>query len=353
MVFSSGKNVHAAAGATPRGGGGRGSGGGGESILTPGDNYFPISPDTLNPDALTDFQVYLLRGGRFVLYTKERERFSRERKERLVESGVDTVYIPYHQQSSYENYVFDNLEYILRDDTIPIAVRSRVFLDTTSRQISHVFEKRLPALEEDSLENIRHVVSSSLSFLSTPEAMENIGKFVSHDYQTFTHSVQVFSYAMMLMQALGHDTDERTLIDVGIGAMLHDIGKVHVPKKILNKPGRLNEKEWAYIVLHPVYGMRMSANVAMSQTSLNCIMFHHEKYNGAGYPSGMNEGEIPFCARVVACCDVYDALTSKRPYAPARTAYEALKIMSEEMAGSFDPEVFTAFVRMLGGGVKP
>ncbi len=347
MVFSSGKNVHAAAGTTSRGGDD------GESVLAPGDNYFPVSPDTLNPDSLTDFQVYLRRGGRFVLYTKERERFSHERKERLVESGIDTVYIPYHQQSSYENYVFDNLEYILRDETIPIKVRSRVFLDTTSRQVASVFEKRLPALGEDSLENIRHVVSSSLSFLSTPEAMENIGKFVSHDYQTFTHSVQVFSYAMMLMHVLGRDTDERLLIDVGIGAILHDIGKVHVPTKILNKPGRLNEKEWGHIVLHPVHGMRMCASVAVSQTSLNCIMFHHEKYNGAGYPSGMKEKEIPFYARLVACCDVYDALTSKRPYAPAREPYEALKIMGGEMDGSFDPEVFTAFIRMLGGGMKP
>ncbi len=353
MVFPSGNNKRAVSGAAPRSGGGLDAAGDRESALMPGENYFPISPDTLNPDALTDFQVYLRRGGRFILYTKEREHFSHERKERLVENGIDTVYIPYHQQSSYENYVFDNLEYILRDDNIPIEVRSRAFLDTTSRQVSSLFEKRLPTLAQDSLENIHHVVSSSLSFLSTPEAMENIGKFVSHDYQTFTHSVQVFSYTMMLMQVLGYDTDEQMLIDVGVGAILHDIGKVHVPKKILNKPGKLDEKEWHYIVLHPVYGMRMCANVEVSQTSLNCIMFHHEKYNGAGYPSGMKEQEIPFYARVLACCDVYDALTSKRPYAQARTPYEALKIMSEEMAGSFDPEVFTAFIRMLGGSVKP
>lgn len=316
--------------------------------LHPEGNYFPVSPDTLNPNALTDFQVYLKRGSRYVLYTRERQYFSHELKQRLVENGIDTVYIPYDQQPSYESYMLDNLEWILNDPEISVNVRSRVFLDITAGQVEKIFEDRMPALDENTLKGVSHVVKSSLSFLSTPEAMENIGRFVSHDYQTFSHGVHVFTYTMMLMNCLAEQWEEQTLVDVGVGALLHDIGKTHVPVRILNKPGPLNEQEWKQIRLHPVHGMRMCTNVDLPQMSLNCIVFHHEKFDGTGYPTGMQQEEIPVPVRVLTCCDVYDAITSKRSYAPAKTPFEALKIMGEEMQGALDPRIFKMFIKVLG-----
>jgi putative nucleotidyltransferase with HDIG domain len=311
-------------------------------------NYFPISPDTLNPQALTDFRVYLKRGGRFVLYTRERQYFTESLKQRLVENGTDTVFIPFHQQAVYEAYVFDNLEWILGDPEIPVTVRAQVFLDSTAKQVQDIFTKKLPALDETTLEGVRHVARSSLDFLSTPEAMANIGRFISHDYQTFSHSVHVFTYTMMLLRRMAPDFGEDSLVDIGVGALLHDIGKVYVPAATLNKPGKLDQAEWGQIRRHPVHGVRMCTNIAVSQTTLNCILFHHEKCDGSGYPTGMTAGEIPLPIRVITCCDVYDAITSKRPYAPARSAFEALKIMGEEMQGAVDPGVFRSFIQVLG-----
>ena len=313
-----------------------------------GDSYFPVSPDTLNPRALTDFQVYLKRGSRYVLYTKEREFFSHSLKQRLVENGIDTVYIPYHQQACYESYIKDNLEWILNDASISLEVRSRVFFDITLNQVKDIFEERMPVIDAQVLDGVQQVVQSSLSFLATPGAMESIGRFISHDYQTFSHGVQVFTYTMMLMHSLEEDWEEETLVDVGVGALLHDIGKTHIPASVLNKPGRLNASEWEQVKLHPVHGMRMCTNVNLSQTSLNCILFHHEKFDGSGYPSGMSQEEIPVPVRVLTCCDVYDAITSKRPYAPASSPFEALKIMGEEMKSAFDYRIFKSFIQVLG-----
>ncbi|MFW6055102.1 MAG: HD-GYP domain-containing protein [Thermodesulfobacteriota bacterium] len=312
------------------------------------NNYFPISPEMLNPHVLTDFKVYLKHGNRYVLYTKEREEFSEHLKKKLVDNGIETVYIPFDQQASYESYVFDNFEWILSDSEIPLDVRSKVFLETTSKQVCSIFQSKLPALDETTLEGIHHIVSSSLSFLSTPGALENIGQFISHDYETFTHSVHVFTYTMSLMQSLAKDWEEEAFIKVGVGALLHDIGKVHIPNSTLNKPGKLDREEWETVKLHPVHGMRMCTNVALSQTSLNCILFHHEKFDGSGYPSGMKEEEIPLPVRIITCCDVYDAITSKRAYAPAQTPFSALKIMSNEMQGAFDLTVFKEFIEVLG-----
>ena len=323
-------------------------GSGSEKQTTSEHNYFPISPDTLNPSVLTDFRVYLKRGKHYVLYTKEREHFSERLKKRLMDNGIQTVYIPYDQQALYEEYVVENFEWILKDTSIPLNVRSKVFLDTTSKQVYSIFAKKLPSLDDTTLEGIQHVVGSSLSFLSTPGAMENIGQFISHDYETYTHSVHVFTYTMMLMQMLARDWEEEALIDVGVGALLHDIGKIQIAASILNKPGKLNPEEWEKVKLHPVHGMRMCTKVTMPQMSLNCILFHHEKFDGTGYPTGMKDEEIPLPVRIITCCDVYDAITSKRAYAEAEDPFSALKIMGGEMKGAFDFDVFKAFIEVLG-----
>ncbi|MFW5931428.1 MAG: HD-GYP domain-containing protein, partial [Desulfosalsimonas sp.] len=153
---------------------------------------------------------------------------------------------------------------------------------------------------------------------------------------------------MILMNYLEEDWDEQTLVDVGVGALLHDIGKTRIPVKVLNKPGALDEQEWKLVKLHPVHGMRMCTNVSLPQMSLNCIVFHHEKFDGSGYPTGMSGEEIPVPVRVLTCCDVYDAITSNRPYAKASTPFETLKIMADEMKGAFDERIFKSFIKVLG-----
>ena len=311
-------------------------------------DFFPVSPDTLNPDARTDFPVYLRRGGRYVLYTNARDYFSRDLKERLVQNGIDTVYIPLQQQTAYASYIKEHLEGILNNPEISEEVRSKIFLDTTAGQVKDIFENQESALDTQTFEGVHHVVNSSLSFLLTRAALENISRFLSHDYQTFSHSVHVFTYTMMLMNYMSEYWEKETLVDAGVGALLHDIGKTHIPASVLNKPGKLDEKEWQQIKQHPRYGTRMCTNVRLPQTSFDCIRFHHEKYDGSGYPFGIRKDEIPVPARVITCCDVYDAITSKRPYAPAKTPFAALKIMGEEMKGAFDPEIFKSLIRVLG-----
>ncbi|MGM0611841.1 MAG: HD-GYP domain-containing protein [Thermodesulfobacteriota bacterium] len=319
-----------------------------QSGLFDADDFFPVSPDTLKTDTRTDFPVYLKRGGRYVLYTKARKYFSRNLKDRLVQNGIDTVYIPLQQQASYETYVMENLEEILNNPEISAEVRSKVFLNTTANRVKEIFHSQVPTVDEQMLGGVENLVNSSLSFLLTPEAMENIGRFLSHDYQTFSHSVHVFTYAMMLMNDISGQWEKQTLVDAGVGALLHDIGKIRIPASILNKPGKLDEKEWEQIKLHPECGTSMCTNVYLPRTSLACIGFHHEKFDGSGYPSGIKGEKIPVPVRVVTCCDVYDAITSNRPYAPAKSPFEALQIMSKEMHGAFDPGILKAFIHVLG-----
>jgi HD-GYP domain-containing protein (c-di-GMP phosphodiesterase class II) len=182
--------------------------------------------------------------------------------------------------------------------------------------------------------------------LSYQEAIKNISKLISHDYKTFSHCVHVFTYSMAIMNTYQGFT-EQDRQNTGIGAMLHDLGKSLIPQSVLNKPGRLNAQEWDMMQKHPIYGIRLCSNISLSDLSLKCILFHHERYDGNGYPSGMQAESIPLPARILNCCDVYDAITSDRPYAPAESPFQALKTMKQNMQGSFDLDVLRRLITLL------
>ncbi len=316
------------------------------SIVHSDQNYFPVSLFVLQPDIVHNFEVYLKQGERFVLYTKEKEEFSEDLKQRLYDNGIETVYVPYTQQDVFENHMLHNLGNILDNEEIPNQVRSQVFLDISSQEVEKIFQDSYLLFEENTLNDIYSIVESSLEFLANDDSLRNIGKLVSHDYMTYSHCVHVFVYTTAMMKR--YQFDQQMIVDTGVGAMLHDVGKSLIPTKVLNKPGKLNEEEWALIKKHPVYGLRLCAGLDLSSQVLNCIVFHHERFNGQGYPSGLYGQYIPYPVRIMTCCDVYDALTSDRPYAKAEKPYQALAIMNEDMKGTFDEQILQDFIVMLG-----
>lgn len=313
------------------------------------DRYFAISPAVICPETTAEFRVYLKHDQRYVLYTKERERYTPALKQKLVDNGIDRVYVPIAQRELYEAYLLRNLGSILTDAAIPLRERSKVFLDTSMRLVKDIFDSKLPdGLTQEMYDQIHYLVTSSLHFLSLEEAVRHVGSLISHDYQTFSHSVHVFTYSMSILHSCS--LNEHELIDAGIGALLHDIGKTRIPRRILNKPGKLDPDEWAYVQQHPVFGVSLCSKIPLAHTSIKAILFHHEKFNGTGYPAGMKGGDIPWPVRVITVCDVYDAITSKRPYAKGETPFQALGIMKNEMQDALDMDIFKHLVYLLSQG---
>ena len=165
------------------------------------------------------------------------------------------------------------------------------------------------------------------------------------------HAVRVAGYATRLAEHLGFD--EETLFWFRIGALLHDIGKSVVPAEILSKPGALTPRERELVEQHPQAGAHMVANLAWPWDIRPMIQYHHERWDGGGYPYGLAGADIPIEARILSIADVFDALTSNRSYRPAYTPRQALAIMLADSGGAFDPVLLTTFRTLLAPAVAP
>ena len=164
------------------------------------------------------------------------------------------------------------------------------------------------------------------------------------DRETEEHSIRVPEMTVHLAQALG--VKEELIPHIRRGALLHDVGKMAIPDSILLKPGPLNDFEWHIMRQHPVYAHEWLSSIPFLQPALNIPYCHHEKWDGTGYPRGLKEEEIPLPARIFAVIDVWDALTSDRPYRPAWPLERAEQYIREQAGRHFDPRIADLFLRL-------
>jgi HD-GYP domain-containing protein (c-di-GMP phosphodiesterase class II) len=148
---------------------------------------------------------------------------------------------------------------------------------------------------------------------------------------------------------LGVDDDD--LRTVELGALLHDIGKIAVPESILRKPGPLTHDEWEVMRRHPEAGERVLAPISSLRDVLPVVRGSHERWDGRGYPDGLEGDAIPLGARIVAVCDAYCAMTEQRPYRASLSPVEAASELRANAASQFDPDCVDAFLRVIAGGV--
>lgn len=207
------------------------------------------------------------------------------------------------------------------------------------KQLFDDASREQPSMLTDARELIANITNSGANV----GAIAALAKLKKADEASFLHSLSV----SVLMIAFGRSIKlaEPMVHELAVGGLLHDIGKVAIPASILRKPGKLTESETLEIQKHPVCGFEMLKRFGQaSREILEITLFHHERYDGTGYPRRLKGEEIPFTARLAAVCDVYDALTSIRPYKRAFSQAEAMSIMINAK-GHFDPELLRAFVQ--------
>jgi putative nucleotidyltransferase with HDIG domain len=170
------------------------------------------------------------------------------------------------------------------------------------------------------------------------------------DGETHAHSHEVASTARAVARRLRFDPAQ--LAEVELAALLHDVGKLRLPRRLLTKPGKLTERERRLIRLHPDWGADMVARIPGLQAVALIVRLHHERPDGLGYPHGLTHERIPMAARIVSVCDAYGAMTKRRPYSAPLDLEDALRELERHAGTQFDQDVveaLTAFVRLPEG----
>ncbi|HYA13094.1 MAG TPA: HD-GYP domain-containing protein [Syntrophales bacterium] len=270
-----------------------------------------------------------------IVVDTKRSTFTEEKKNLDIESEQDL------KQES-RTIVPDELLEAIHDAKLPPLEKAKAVQAHSFTLINNLLEHPTAENIRDAKKGIAEVVDLILTDDKTSLYLLSI---TSHDFYTYTHSVNVGFLAVSLSKTLFRKSTAHDMHELGAGFFLHDLGKVQIDTAIINKPGRLTEEEMNAMRQHPNMGYKVLHDT--NQLTPECkriVLQHHERYDGKGYPLGLKGDDIHIYGKMCSIADVYDALTSDRPYRKKLGPFDALKLMKEEMIDHFHMELFEQFV---------
>jgi len=309
--------------------------------------YIALELDKIRPDTLLGCNLYLCanNNGQYILYKGKEMSVTLNDVNRLMSNNVLCVFVDSEDEDIVMDYLEGNLTYFLKSEDIPLEKKSKLFYDCATHRVKDILSN---PESSGNLKKSKAIVENAVDYiLSEQKALHSMMQLMSYDYHTYTHSVNVCTFSVALARFTG-EKNKTVLRNIGLGALLHDVGKSRIPEDILNKRGPLNEEEMALIKKHPIYGLEIVENI-MSHSGVIALIVvqHHEKCDGSGYPYGKEEGRIHTYSRMACVVDVFDALTTKRPYKDALSTFPAFSLMKDEMYSQLDLFFFNKFVQLL------
>ncbi|MDO8811343.1 MAG: HD-GYP domain-containing protein [Gallionella sp.] len=227
------------------------------------------------------------------------------------------------------------------------AARAVKICAKSKQAVTSMFQEARMGKALDAEDALPIVEEISTSVMRNPGALISLARLKNKDDYTYMHSVAVCALMVSLARQLG--LDEVQTRQAGLAGLLHDVGKMMIPLNILNKPGKLTDAEFEKIKAHPAEGHKiLLEGKGISDIALDVCLHHHEKVDGRGYPEKLTDEQISLYAKMGAVCDVYDAITSNRPYKNGWEPAESIRKMAEWSKGHFDQVIFQAFVKSVG-----
>lgn len=272
--------------------------------------------------------------------------------------GVDDL--ENFREKYYQLYVREDerdlyMRSLVHNESAGDVEKASVIKDSAISYLQGIFERDLEfsnELLEETIEGCKESVESIVDVIqdyNITEVQKLIADLSFHDFYTYDHSINVAMYSISIMKALKPQASRQELVMAGMGGLLHDLGKIKIPTRIINNPGKLSEEDFGVIKLHPGYGLELLNDHECSCQDVNFDVIkrvvgeHHENYNGTGYPNKLQGKEISVFARITAIADFYDAITTKRSYHEVLSTQDALEVMARSVGRKIDPKIFEVF----------
>jgi HD-GYP domain-containing protein (c-di-GMP phosphodiesterase class II) len=304
------------------------------------DDYVAVSVSMLIPDKLCGV----------ALYTRDRAddpmRLFRAREFPITQDDLDSLhangrrklYVSATEHRQFQSYLRESLDSCLTNESLSVTRRFDILNEVVREVLGDAFRS---GDVDKTVSQTSELGQRTVDMICRADTVASeLRGVLYHDYHTFTHSANVAYYCVMLAKDLGI-TDKQVLNEIATGALLHDVGKLEIAESILTKEGKLNEQEFAIIKRHPTTGFRkLCTRDDLHFGQLMMVYQHHERLDGKGYPVGVGGSEIHEWARICMVADIFEALTSNRPYRAGMAPEAALEIMDRNVGTGLDARIY-------------
>jgi HD-GYP domain-containing protein (c-di-GMP phosphodiesterase class II) len=307
--------------------------------------YFPVPIDSISCDEL-EMDLYIIHSRQKpVLFRAQGVAYSAEDCKNLFKKGTTHFYVPIVQHQAFQSMMKTQLVSAYNNPGLKRIERNRIVRDSCGQMIEDFLND---PDRSDACNTLGEIATQFTQWCIEDESkFGHLLDMSEHDYYTTTHMVNV-GVACGLLGAELLGADDPMVRDIMLGGLVHDVGKCGVSSELLNKEGKLNDDEWKLIRAHPEIGVKILRNQeGQNSITIDMTLSHHERLDGHGYPNGLSHDEISLPAKICTVADVYDAMSSARPYRamiPPRTVLESMR---KEVGTVFDCEVFEAWVRVV------
>ncbi len=303
------------------------------------ERYVKVRLNSLYIKEPIPFDLYVLINNKQIHYLRAGDTLSKDKLQRFEDKAPDSFFVRLEDRPAFKKYVHEKLN---SQQLNPIE-KAVMLRESSLTLVEELFEN--PTIDE-ALKESKEMVEQFVDLMVTePDAMADLVGLSSHDFYTYTHSLDVGIYSLGLANVMGYNRE--LLVEMGQGALFHDIGKRQVSVDIICKMGPLNDLEWAQMQRHPEYGLAILLEHDVSEGIKACCFEHHESMAGNGYPQQLQAKEIHPMAKIVALSDTFDALTTQRSYNKPMKPSAALEFMRTKLAGRFDTDLLRAMYEVL------
>lgn len=303
------------------------------------DSFLKVRLNSLNASEAIPFDLYILINNKQIHYLRAGDHLTSDKLDKFGSKAPDSFYLKSEDRAAYKKYVHEQLN----SKSLNPKQKAIMLRESSLTLVEELFES--PDIKR-ALEESKEIIAEFVSFMSEePDAMAHLIGLSSHDFYTYTHSLDVGIYSLGLAQVAKFSQAE--LREMGEGALFHDIGKRHVSVDIICKDGPLDDVEWAQMKRHPEYGLQLLNDHNVSDAIKACCFEHHESVAGNGYPQNLSAKEIHPMAKIVALTDTFDALTTQRSYNKPMKPTQALEFMKNKLKGRYDEDFLNAMYEVL------
>lgn len=306
------------------------------------DDYYKVPSEIYHIGEKLDADVYFYHQRQYILFKSKGGVWAKEDLQKLDSTGVKELFARFKSHKDHHEFLHGKLRTIISHPTIPTERKAKVLYETSAPILSTVYSTPNSG---ELMVSASNLVKSCIQYLNDRGSLPELFKLSGESLTEHTHALHTAAYAVALGKKVGV-RDQTQVYALGLGALLHDIGKSKIDQKILNKEGELNDDEWQLMRQHPEHGEQILYHRDIVPVlSRKVVLEHHERVNGKGYPKGL-KGIHQF-SKIVGIADCFNTLTSPRPYAKAMTPFDALRFMVQTMKYEFDPVILENFIDML------